>query len=380
MRASLPHAFALLPALAAAAVLPPALHRAHARAQSLDDVRPLVLELDAQNAQATFSVPCQGCLGADDDESLVFDFQVFPADQPCGESNVTLNGHPLIQEWNGIRAAGNGSISSSNKATDEHDPEHDLELSWETACLFDSVLESTESEYGNDVAQLLTVNIRKVDDRSIHDAAGFSVSFKQAARKVELLRLAINPTSLPDAGEGEDWRDPPAELRLVSVDFDDLPEGFFHQSSSIEDEIELLRKLEADEKEIQERIRHQKKIIHAHMRDHAHSLRDELQTCDNLSCVFRAFLHKAHGAASAHRRRPDHPGLHLADRTDKVLLRHLLLPLMDKVLPHHHHLLPLVDLLLPRRLTTTAMDLMDLMDLDLMGLGLMDLVLSMPFS
>lgn len=85
--------------------------------------------------------------------------------------------------------------------------------------------------------------------------------------------------------------------------------------------------------------------------------------------------------ASAHRRRPDHPGLHLADRTDKVLLRHLLLPLMDKVLPHHHHhLLPLVDLLLPRRLTTTAMDLMDLMDLDLMGLGLMDLVLSMPFS
>ncbi|KAL1624290.1 hypothetical protein SLS56_007910 [Neofusicoccum ribis] len=242
------------------------------------------------------TVPCQGCLGADDDESLVFDFQVFPADQPCGESNVTLNGHPLIQEWNGIRAAGNGSISSSNKATDEHDPEHDLELSWETACLFDSVLESTESEYGNDVAQLLTVNIRKVDDRSIHDAAGFSVSFKQAARKVELLRLATNPTSLPDAGEGEDWRDPPAELRLVSVDFDDLPEGFFHQSSSIEDEIELLRKLEADEKEIQERIRHQKKIIHAHMRDHAHSLRDELQTCDNLSCVFRAFLHKAHGA------------------------------------------------------------------------------------
>ncbi|OMP82178.1 hypothetical protein BK809_0006488, partial [Diplodia seriata] len=65
---------------------------------------------------------------------------------------------------------------------------------------------------------------------------------------------------------------------------------------SIEDEIETLRELEAEEKRIQERIRQQKEVIHQHMRDHAHSLKDELKTCDNLSCVFSAFLHKAHGA------------------------------------------------------------------------------------
>ncbi|KKY23121.1 hypothetical protein UCDDS831_g03246 [Diplodia seriata] len=283
MRASFKHALAWLPALAAAAALPPPAHRAHARSQDLDDVKPVVLELDAQNAQATFSVPCQGCLGASDDESLVFDFQVFPSDQPCGEANITLNGHPLNQEWNGIRAEGNGTISSSNRATAEHDPDHDIALSWKTACLFESLAESDASEYGDDVAQLLTVNIQKVDDRGLHSPAGFSVSFKQTARKVELLRLATSPVSLPDTLEGQDWRDPPADLRLVSVDFADLPEGFFRQSASIEDEIETLRELEAEEKRIQERIRQQKEVIHQHMRDHAHSLKDELKTCDNLS-------------------------------------------------------------------------------------------------
>ncbi|KAK0644704.1 hypothetical protein DIS24_g8592 [Lasiodiplodia hormozganensis] len=295
MRASLKHALALLPALAAAAVLPPT-HRPHQRSSSPDDVKPVVLELDAQNAQATFSVPCQGCLGASDDESLVFDFQVFPSDQPCGEANITLNGHQLIQEWNGIRAEGNGSISSANKATAEHEPDHDITLSWETACLFESLSEPDASEYGDDVAQLLTVNIQKVDDKAVRHSAGFSVSFKQAARKVELLRLATNPVPLPGALDGQDWRDPPADLRLVSVDFEDLPEGFFHQSASIEDEIEILRELEAEEKRIQERIREQKDVIQRHMRDHAHSLKDELKTCDNLSCIFGAFLHKAHGA------------------------------------------------------------------------------------
>lgn len=44
MRASLKHALALLPALAAAAVLPPT-HRPHQRSSSPDDVKPVVLEL-----------------------------------------------------------------------------------------------------------------------------------------------------------------------------------------------------------------------------------------------------------------------------------------------------------------------------------------------
>lgn len=45
MRASLKQAFALLPTLAAAAVLPPSIRRSQGRSQALDDVKPLVLEL-----------------------------------------------------------------------------------------------------------------------------------------------------------------------------------------------------------------------------------------------------------------------------------------------------------------------------------------------
>ncbi|KAF2136095.1 uncharacterized protein K452DRAFT_148307 [Aplosporella prunicola CBS 121167] len=293
MRAPL-QAFAVLPAIAAALVLPPRPSTAEAATAEADSTNAVVLNLDARDAQASFVVPCQGCLGGDDDDSLVFDFQAFPSEHPCGASNITLNAQPLTQEWIGTHASGNGSITSANG---DDAPDHNLDLSWETSCLFDVTAEAGTNENDKDAAQLLTVRIKKVDDKSVQETTGFTVSFRQIAQKVELLRLATTPVTTAVEGRiAEDWRNPPAELRLVSIDFKDFPEGFVSQTGTIEDEIELLRLLEAEEKEIKERILNQKKIIQAHMRENSHSLKEQLQTCDNLSCLVRALVHKAHGA------------------------------------------------------------------------------------
>ncbi|KAK7548783.1 hypothetical protein JOL62DRAFT_500651, partial [Phyllosticta paracitricarpa] len=243
-------------------------------------------------ARATFSVPCQGCLGGDDDESLVFDLQVFPSAQPCGQSNVTLNGRSLNQNWQNVHAEGAGLIPTSSKA----EPQRQLNLTWETLCLFDTLPESDESSAAaDDVAQLLTVNVGQIDDQPVKSCLGFSVSFKQFAQKVDLLRLATKP--FRSASEDtEDWRNPPAALRLVPVDFDHLPEGFYHQGPSVEEEIRLLQDLEAQERELRHRIDLQKERIKALIKENAHDFPGDTNKCDNISCALKSLLHKAHGA------------------------------------------------------------------------------------
>ncbi|KAF2089736.1 hypothetical protein K490DRAFT_9086, partial [Saccharata proteae CBS 121410] len=259
-------------------------------------------------AQATFSVPCQGCLGGEDDDSLLFDFQVFPSDQPCRVSNISLNDQQLTQHWSGIRANGQGSISSSSRATDEHDTGHELILSWETSCLYDN-LPKTDESHPDHVAQVLTVVVKEVDGKAVEGSAGFTVSFRQLARQVELLRLATQPhPAAAEVDAAEDWRNPPAGLRLAPVDLKDLPDGFVRHGASIEDELAHLRDLESQEKEIQERIRNQKEVIKNLMRENSHSLTEELGTCDSISCILKTFIRKAHGAVRIIyiRFRPEH--------------------------------------------------------------------------
>ncbi|KAK8172683.1 hypothetical protein BKA80DRAFT_307174 [Phyllosticta citrichinensis] len=254
--------------------------------------QPLVLELDANDARATFSIPCQGCLGGDDDESLVFDLQVFPSAQPCGQSNITLNGHSLSQNWQNVHADGAGLIPTSSKA----ESQRQLNLTWETLCLFDTLPQSDESSAAaDDVAQLLTVKVGQVDDQPVKGCQGFSVSFKQFAQKVDLLRLATKPFRFA-SGDTEDWRNPPAALRLVPIDFDHLPEGFYHQGPSIQDEIQLLQDLEAEERELHHRIGLQKERIKALIKENAHGFPGDTNKCENISCALKSLLSKAHGA------------------------------------------------------------------------------------
>jgi hypothetical protein len=102
-----------------------------------------LLQLDVQPnyAQATFSLPCTGCLGHghtdQHDESLILSFRTthLPG-QSCGASNLTLNGVDLPQLWNGDTASGQGSFVGVATLDHEWLPQRDLDLEWNSTCLY----------------------------------------------------------------------------------------------------------------------------------------------------------------------------------------------------------------------------------------------------
>ncbi|KAJ4353630.1 uncharacterized protein N0V89_005360 [Didymosphaeria variabile] len=277
-----------LPALAA--VLPPGGVRS-------DVARPegkqlLDLDLHEDYAQATFTVPCAGCLGTShDDESIVLSVKTHANEEACGVSNITLNGAYLSQEWNGDFASGSGSYTG---VTDIQENawflQHDLDLEWESACLHGE-------EEADDTAQVLTVNIKSIDGKSLSlPYPGFTLSFKQASPP-ELLRLQSTPDLIASSSEhAESWRKPPTHLRLTLPKLKGVESFETSGHSELEDDIQELKALEKEAKKLQKAIAEKKKYIDSQVRKEAQSFKEELQNCDNLTCVAKTIASGARGA------------------------------------------------------------------------------------
>lgn len=239
----------------------------------------LNLDVREQYAQATFSVPCAGCLGEEhtshDDESIILSFRTHAEDSNCGTSNITLNGVHLPQEWNGDFASGSASYTG---VTDfEQDAlylQHDLELEWESACL-------RGDSNGNNDAQVLTVNIKAIDGRPVANLSGFTISYRQQSPP-ELLRLEATPNrSASNRENSESWRAPPAHLRLVLTSAEEAPE------SDLETLLRDLKDLQAEVKRLQAAIAEKEKKIKAQLKQPANTFKEQLHQCDNVTCVFK---------------------------------------------------------------------------------------------
>ncbi|KAF1949680.1 hypothetical protein CC80DRAFT_456989 [Byssothecium circinans] len=260
-----------------------------------DAVRPdgKLLELDFQEsyAQATFSVPCVGCLGQDhtshDDESIILSFKTHANDEACGTSNITLNGVYLPQEWNGDVASGSASYTG---VTDWF-LQHDLDLEWESACLHGE-------QETDDAAQVLTVNIRAIDGKALDNPTGFTVSFKQQQTPPELLRLESVPNrSASNKEHAQSWRQPPVSLRIaLSAESEELQGLDFPVPPSLEDEISELRALQAEAKKLQEVIDRKEAHIESQTKQAAESFKEKLQECDSITCVVKTISTGAHRA------------------------------------------------------------------------------------
>ncbi|QDS71137.1 hypothetical protein FKW77_009881 [Venturia effusa] len=245
------------------------------------------LQIDSNSAQASFFVPCFNCLGESKeslatDQSFLFNLQAFPSEKPCGTSNLTLNGVPLSQEWEsaGVHAQGLASVNSSG---------HELSLFLRSDCLH-----KAEGISAPSATQLLTLTIEKVNNQIIKSVSGFSLSFKQAPAP-ELLRLSLVPdfeARLPPYSD--DWRNPPANLRLIPVpgDTEDLARQF-----TIADHIEDLNRLEAQAALLQQLIDEKKDLIKAEFNKGAPTLKEELKQCNSLVCIIRAIGQKVRAAA-----------------------------------------------------------------------------------
>ncbi|KAJ4406564.1 hypothetical protein N0V91_004506 [Didymella pomorum] len=252
---------------------------------------PLQLEVQQNYAQATFSVPCAGCSGQahtdQDDESLILNFTAHSHNEACGSSNITINGVPLPQEWEGDYASGSGSYQYTSLATlqqNEQLPQRDLALAWNSTCLHGNA-ETDEA------AQILTVNIKSIDGIPINTPSGFTISFKQNASPPTLLRLETIPDLAPELSDI--WRDPPSHLRLV---FSNATAEPSKTDVSLEDEIRELRSLQAELAAIQQAVASKKQYINSQIRKEAKCFTEELKHCDGISCILKTVADKAHGA------------------------------------------------------------------------------------
>lgn len=165
----------------------------------------------------------------------------------------------------------------------------DIELKWETNCLSDS---SSIGSSVDDSALVLTVTISKLGQSSPQSLSGFTASFKQFPRS-ELLRLDLKPTSPVPKSPAEDWRNPPAHLRL-----DHLLPNKIRLSNLLDQRLQELDLLKAQRQELEQLITAKEEQIKLELRQQGTDVDFdyEFQNCETFDCAFEAISHRVKDA------------------------------------------------------------------------------------
>ncbi|KIW08697.1 uncharacterized protein PV09_00644 [Verruconis gallopava] len=250
------------------------------------------LRIEQNSAQASFFVPCLNCIGGPSgllNQSFLFNLEAFPSEQPCGYNNVSLNGIPLLQNWEstGIHGQASASLNSSG---------HALSVLVTSDCLH-----GVGQDEDDDVAksQLLTLTIQKVDQEQVQSLAGFTLSFKQHPFP-ELLRLSLAPEySARDLPDSETWRDPPSSVRLPASIPEDASPLDDSESLSLKEQLRELQELEDKANELVRLIQEKKDLINLRFPKATKGLKQEIESCESFLCVVKAIGRRVHNAAHA---------------------------------------------------------------------------------
>lgn len=123
-------------------------------------------------------------------------FQVSAQEQQCGQSNITLNGQPLISQWDGPRALGAGIIRLED--------DQELSATWQLFCLSveglvkkASFVEQVAENGGfldQNAAQVLSIQFENSQPAM---KAGFSVSYRQLLIP-RIVQFDSHPQTLDD--------------------------------------------------------------------------------------------------------------------------------------------------------------------------------------
>ena len=132
----------------------------------------------------------------------------------------------------------------------------------------------------------------------MEEPVGFRLSFRNLPIP-QLLRLSTLLNDTQDSELPNDWRDPPAHLR---IDLSELIDNLHAQVDSSQEqqfvahEIAELRVLQSQIKELRGIIRTKEKVLSDHLGQDVFSLREQIDQCDSVGCVLHAVVRKAHGA------------------------------------------------------------------------------------
>ncbi|KAI9663083.1 MAG: hypothetical protein M1821_008131 [Bathelium mastoideum] len=169
-----------------------------------------------------------------------------------------------------------------------------LHFTWTSSCLLGAL---PDTDATGSVAQLLTLRVDRVNGSILEEPVGFRLSFRNLPVP-QLLRLSSLANETNESESSDNWRDPPAHLR---IDISRLVDSLATQtdttqdSNAIEHEIEQLRILQAQAKELRSVIRTKQTIISHYLGNDVFSLGELVDQCDSIGCVLKAFVHKADG-------------------------------------------------------------------------------------
>ena len=197
------------------------------------------------------------------------------AEEACGVTQLTINGQSLAQEWNGVDAWGSGILKTQTTPALES---RDVSAVWQTSCVSQQVGNSTDEV---DVLQILNFTVDRIGVNPLSRPTGFTVSFQQTQPKI--LRVGVVP--VPDVDDGEDlppWDESSSE---------DKPDAGATQEA-IKAEIQQLRALRAQSREIHRQIREQRRKIRHLLHHDWRTFKTDLKSCDGIKCLLSMIWQK----------------------------------------------------------------------------------------
>ncbi|KAL9072759.1 MAG: hypothetical protein Q9157_004970 [Trypethelium eluteriae] len=232
-------------------------------------------------------------------EAKEFEIEALPSEDPCDTSNLTLNGELLpfklrTETYSDDFTTGRGNVNVQSGSSF-----HSVYFSWNSSCLLGGL---PATDRTGSVALLLEFQVEGVDGQDLKQPVGFRLSYRHLPIP-QLLRLGTLVNAPKDGTDNlepsDDWRDPPAHLRIDVAALKDnlqVQAALSKDQEFIEHEIEELRELQSHVRELRDIIRTKEKVISTHLGKDVFTLTEYIDQCDNFGCVLKAILHKAHGA------------------------------------------------------------------------------------
>ncbi|KAG0649080.1 hypothetical protein D0Z07_4374 [Hyphodiscus hymeniophilus] len=199
-------------------------------------------------------------------EVIPFHLDVFPSEQACGFGNVTIDGQALAQVQNGDSSRDGGSITTQGN--------NFIIGSWEFRCI---------KVNGQPDSQLMIFTVDFLDGKPTL-ANGFTALFRQTGAP-KILSIGTDLT-IP----GEVLANPDAVVLRPAGGHED--EDF--TQISIEQEMDELHWLRAQQRELQFLIWAKERAIAEHVSAH---FNEDIKDCSSLKCVAEAVVDKARKAA-----------------------------------------------------------------------------------
>lgn len=165
---------------------------------------------------------------------------------------------------------------------------------WEFSCLF---LPSNSRDHdlhghgGGAQGQFLAFSIKEIDGQSLPGGTvGFSVSYNQSTHP-QLFRVESEAYPVPNADSTREWLALPPPDGPSETSTSD--QNQFPESSSIDDEMRELHRLEAEAKQLRMAIKEQKRVVWRLFKAELKGLKGQIKQCEDMSCALDVALRKA---------------------------------------------------------------------------------------